>query len=937
MFKKIINFFSWSNLKTLPKRIFRRENFTLKKIGIFILYMIGIVFIVTAILFAWYSRDLPTPGKIKAMTSAQSTKIMDRNGKVLYDIYGEKRRTIIDFKDIPDSIKKATVATEDKDFYKHHGVNFTSIARAVLADITRGAKVQGASTITQQYVKNALLSPEKTFDRKIKELILSIELEFMYKKDEILAMYLNEIPYGSNAYGVEEAAKTYFGKSAKDLTLVESATLAAMAKAPTYYSPYGNHPDKLETRTNYVLNRMVAQKYITEDEAKTTKAEKVTYVPYKDNITAPHFVMYVKEKLVDLYGEKMVEEGGLKVTTTLDLDKQQMAEDVVDWGDAKNQKYGSPNASLVSIDPKTGQILVMVGSHDFFDKENDGQVNVADTEQQPGSSFKPIIFAAGFKEKYNPGYVLWDVTTDFGNYTPHNYNGNTYGPVTIRTALANSLNIPAVKMLALVGMDKALETAHEMGITTLNDPKKYGLSLVLGGGEVKLIDLTTAFGVFADSGILHETTAFLKIEDSGGKTLLEYNQNKGKKDVLDNQVAYEISSILSDNPARNMMFGALQANLSFGNRPVAVKTGTTQENRDAWTMGYTPSVVTGVWVGNNDNTPMTGGADGSVVAAPIWHKYMDNVLKDTPVEQFERPAGIQDVSVDKLSNKKPTENSPEIIRDIFASWQVPTQFDDIHIKAKVCMICDGEKLASDLCPADQTEERTYTNLHSEEPDNPSWENPVLAFAENHGIFVSDPPKESCDLDSKMPSLTITSPTNGQTVSGNIAISADAKSSFGVKKVEFFIDGVSVGEDDSSPYSINYNATYLSSTSHQLSAIVIDNKGLKFKDTISINVIKDTTPPGPVSAVSIIPQLASITFSWKNPADSDFTKVRIYISTVSGALGTKHTSDVVGSPNSTSNYTINGLVSGTHYYFTLRPVDTNDNENTSTTQYSGTPL
>jgi len=928
----------WVKIKELPKNIFKKENFTAKKIGLYFIYFIGAFVLITGVLFAYYSKDLPTPGKIKKMRPVESTKIMDRNGKVLYDVHGEQRRTVIDFKDMPESIKEATISAEDKDFYKHFGFSFKGILRSLYYDLTgKKGYISGGSTITQQYVKNSLLTSQKSLDRKIKELILSIELEIMFSKDQILAMYLNEIPYGSNAYGIEEASKSYFGKSAKDLTLAESATLASLPKAPTYYSPYGTHPDKLKERKDYVLERMSALSYITEEESKKAKEEKLNFVPFKENITSPHFVMYVKEKLIEKYGEQAVLEGGLKVTTTLDLDKQKIAEDVVNWGYDRNSRYGKPNAALVSIDPKTGQILVMVGSHDFYDKDNDGQVNVADTEQQPGSSFKPIVYAAGFKGKYNPGYVLWDVTTDFGNYTPHNYNGSNYGPVTIRTALANSLNIPAVKMLYLVGLDKALETAHEMGITTLNNPKQYGLSLVLGGGDVKLVDMATAFGVFADKGTLHETTPFLKIEDNNGKVLYEHKDNKAKKEVLDPQVAYEISNILSDNQARNMIFGSLQQNLSFGDRPVAVKTGTTQENRDGWTMGYTPSVVTGVWVGHNDNTPMTGGADGSVVAAPIWHKYMEEMFKNSPVEQFERPEGIQEITVDKFSNKKPTENSPETIKDIFSSWQAPTEFDDIHVKVKVCMVCDGEKLATDQCPGDQIEERTYTDIHSEVPDNPNWENPVRGWAESHGIYVSKPPKESCNLEGKQPSISISEPANNATVSGNFTIAATPNSTYGVKYVEFYIDNISVGSDSASPYSINYNASSLSSGIHEISAVVVDNKSLKAKQSISVNVVKDTTAPGPVTNVNIVSQVGALILSWKNPADIDLSRVRIYISTIPGPLGTKHPNEVPANPNASTTYTINGLTTGIHYYMTIRPVDSSDNENQSTTQYNGTPL
>lgn len=939
MIKKVINFFTIKNLKTLPKKIFRRENFTPKKIVKYLLYLFGAFILLLAILFIVFAKDLPTPGQVKNSHPIESTKIADRNGKALYNVSGDQRRTVIDFKDIPESVKKATISAEDKNFYKESlGFSVTGILRSVYYDITgKKGYIAGGSTITQQYVKNALLSPQKTFTRKVKELILTIEVEMMFSKDQILGMYLNEIPYGSNAYGVEEAAKTYFGKSAKDINLSEAATLASLPKAPSYYSPYGSHPDKLTIRKDYVLDRMADLKYISKDDASKAKKEKLTYVPYKENITAPHFVMYVKDKLVDMFGEQMVEEGGLKVTTTLDLDKQKKAEEAVDWGYQRNVKYGTPNAALVSIDPKTGQIIAMVGSHDYFDTSHDGQVNVTDSERQPGSSFKPIVYATAFKGKYNPAFTLWDVTTDFGNYTPHNYNGNNYGPVTIRTALSNSLNVPAVRMLYLVGINKALETAHDLGITTLNNPDRYGLSLVLGGGEVKPIDLTTAYGVFADNGTLHETTSLLKVEDQTGKVLYEFNENKGKKDVLDPQVAFEISNILSDNGARSMIFGSLQSYLSFGDRPVAVKTGTTQEFHDAWTVGYTPSVVTGVWVGNNDNTKMRNGADGSVAAAPIWHRYMDSILQGTDSEQFQQPDGIKTVSVDKLSNKLPNENSPEKVTDIFASWQVPTEYDDIHVTAKICKICEGEKLASDLCPQDQTENRTYTNLHSEVPEKSNWEGPVLAWAQNNGIYTSKPPTEACNLDDSLPTISVTSPTNNQKVSGNFDIAADSNSVFGINHVEFFIDNVSIGSDNSSPFSMSYSASNLSNGNHEITAITTDNRSLTAKSTINISVEVDKTSPGNVNNVALTPQSQSISLSWKNPSDSDLSKVRIYISTTSGNLGSKYANEIPVVANANTTYSISSLTAGIRYYFTIRPVDTSGNENTSPVQYSAIPL
>ncbi|MCD6399285.1 PBP1A family penicillin-binding protein, partial [candidate division WOR-3 bacterium] len=898
-----------------------------------------IVFMFIAILFIWYAKDLPTPNNIKNWHPIESTHIYDRDGNLLYDVSGDIRRTVIDFEDMPESIKQATISAEDKDFYKHHGISYTGIARALLDNITgKHSYTSGGSTITQQFVKNALLSPKKTYTRKLKEVILTIEIELMYSKDEILAMYLNQIPYGSNAYGIQAASEIYFNKNAKDLTLAESAVIASLPKAPTYYSPYGQHPDKLEERKDYIIGRMAKLGYITEKQADQAKAEKLNYQIRKENITAPHFVFYVKEKLIEEYGEQMVNEGGLRVTTTLDPNKQKMAEESIANGMAKVKRYGGSNAALVSIDPKTGQVLSMVGSYDFFDTENDGQVNVAISDRQPGSSFKPIAYAAAFQGKYNPGYTLFDLTTDFGGgYIPNNYDGVKHGPVSMRYALANSLNIPAVKTLALAGIDKTIDLAHDMGISTLNDPDRYGLALVLGGGEVKLADLTTAYGVFANNGILHNTTPLLKVENRDGKILYEFNENKGKKDVLDPQIAYEISNILSDKKARSYTFGNISA-LNVGNRNnVAAKTGTTQEYRDAWTIGYTTTVVTGVWVGNNDNTTMRSGAAGAVVAAPIWNSYMSKVLANTPDEEFTRPEEIQDITVEKFSNKLPNSQSAETVTDIFATWQAPNEKDDANIKVTICTLCEGEKLATDECPEQYRKERTYTNIHSAMPDNPNWENPVRAWLNSHGYYSSTPPTETCEAGKERPSITITNPTQDQSVSGSFDCIAQASSYFGVKSVQFYIDNSLVGTDASEPYSISYNSNDLSLGPHTLKVKVIDNKDLTAENTVTFISNGDQTPPGNVTSVGLTPDYGSITIKWKNPSDSDLSVVRLYISTTATKIGNLYPTEISVNPNSISQYTINSLVSGTKYYFTLHPVDTSGNENQSVTQYGSTPL
>lgn len=924
------NFFKFKD------RFSSRKKFNWKKFRFWSLRVLLGLGVLIILLFAWYAKDLPTPGKIKHRQAAASTQLFDRNGKPIYAVHGDIKRTLVDSKDIPDSIKQATITAEDRNFYKHIGVQPTAILRAFYYNISgKRAYISGGSTITQQFVKNALLDPKKTMTRKIKELILSLEIEIMFDKDEILTMYLNEIPYGSNAYGVEAASKTFYNKPAKDMNLAESATLAALPQRPTYYSPYGTHPDKRLARVDYILDSMVSQKYISQEEADKAKeeAKNIKFAEPREYIVAPHFAMYVKEQLVEKYGEQMVEEGGLKVTTTLDLDKQVKAEEAVEAG-ANNRFDGinASNAALVSVDPKTGQVLAMVGSVDYFNNDIQGQVNVADSLRQPGSSFKPIVYATAFKDKYNPASTLWDVTTDFGNYTPKNYDGSTHGPVSMRTALAGSLNIPAVKTLYLAGIDNSLKTAHDMGITSLNDKDRYGLSLVLGGGEVKLVDLTTAYGVFANNGSLDPTTTILKVENSSGKVLDEYKEGQGKKEVLDPQVAYEISSILSDNGARAYVFGS-NSPLNFGDRPVAVKTGTTSEYRDAWTVGYTPSVVTGVWVGNNDNTPMSAGAAGAMAAAPIWHQYMESVIGETDVEQFNRPDSIKDVTVDKLSNKLPTSHSPETVTDLFASWQAPKDYDDIHITVRLDKF--SENKATDECPEEFTEARTYTKLHSEVPDNPSWENPVRAAAAAYGIYISYPPEEtSCVGLSGKPTAKITSPSNNSSVTSSFNITATATSPAGISKVDFSVDGVHFATDTSTPYRAV--SPGLSMGKHILSITATNDTGLSATDKITVSVTKDTSSPGPVTIKTVNPEIQSATITWVNPSNSDLDKVRIYISTTKGQIGSlDKTVDTTAS--STQSTTVNGLTSGKKYWFTLKTVDSSGNESSDSTQYSTVPL
>lgn len=879
-----------------------------RKIWRVILYGLGAFLLFIVLLFAWYAKDLPTPEKLAARRATESTKIFDKEGNLLYST-GEKRRTVINDSDMPKSIRQATVAIEDKDFYKHHGLDFSGIIRAVLIDITRGKRSQGGSTITQQFVKNALLSPKKSFTRKIKEAILSIELEQTKSKDEILTLYLNEIPYGSNVYGIEEASKYYLNKSAKDLTLSEAATLAALPQRPTYYSPFGSHTDSLFARKNAVLDSMVEMSYITQAEADKAKTEAPTkeqsnFAKRQDNIKAPHFVLFVRERLVDLYGEQMVNEGGLQVTTSLDSNLQQIAEEAIVSGSKKLDSYNASNAALVSTDPKTGQILAMVGSKDYFDLEHDGNVNVTVANRQPGSSFKPFAYATAFKKQYNPAYTLFDLKTDFGGgYSPDDYDGRTRGPVSARYALANSLNIPAVKILSLAGIENTINTARDLGITTLTDPKRYGLALVLGGGEVKPLEMAGGYATFANGGKFATLTPFLKIQDSSGKTLYEYKEGKNVKEVLDPQIAYEIVDILSDNGVRKDIFGD---SLVVPNYRVAVKTGTTQEFRDAWTCGATPNISTVVWVGNNDNTKMRSGADGSVVAAPIFRNYMSNALKKISAsEDFQKPSGIQEATVEKFSNKLPTQYSQQLVKDIFASWQVPTEKDNVNIVVKVNRL-NGD-LATDSTPPELIEERVYRDIHSERPDYPNWEDPVRSWAAANGYVGKPPSGKDNSYDGKGPSISITSPSNGANFAAgqSINLSANASAGMGVKEVRYSIDGRNATGSGGS-YSASIDTTGMSPGDHQLTATVYDNNDVTANASITITINASSHTQSNISTSGISANSATVSF---NTSIATTAQVRY------GTDPSNMSSSKNDSFNSTSHsIQLTGLSALTMYYF-----------------------
>lgn len=618
-------------------------------------------------------KDLPSPTRLGRYDVPISTKIYDRNGKLLFDIFADQNRTPVPLSEMPKYLQEGTISIEDKDFYKHQGVNLVGgLLRALVADLTH-QQLQGGSTITQQLVKSELLTNERTVTRKIKEIILAVWVEVLYPKDKILELYLNQVPYGGTAWGVESASERYFGKKVEQLTLAEAALLAGLPQAPTLYSPFGAHPELAKTRQLEVLKRMVEDRYISQAQADDAAQQPLDYKP-ETGIKAPHFVMYVKEQLVDTYGEAMVERGGLKVITTLDLDLQEYAQATVSAEVEDLKNYRVSNGAALITKPATGEILAMVGSVDYFASPS-GNFNVTTALRQPGSSIKPINYAIGLeKHIVTPATMFIDEPTCFGiagqpAYCPVNYDGKFHGPVQLRMALGNSFNIPAVKILYLNTVRDMVASASAFGLTTLKDPSQYGLSLTLGGGEIHMTDMATAFSVFANGGVRHDLVSILKVTDKNGKVLQEYKDANLGRDipsqlliqgprVVSPETAFLISHILLDNNARSAEFGT-NSELYIPNRAVSVKTGTTNDLRDNWTIGFTPLVLVATWVGNNDNTPMNPYlVSGITGAAPIWHKLMVRALQGQPDIWPKQPDGIVGAQICSITGLLPPNPDP---------------------------------------------------------------------------------------------------------------------------------------------------------------------------------------------------------------------------------------------------------------------------------------
>lgn len=650
--------------------------------------IVGIV--VFVILFIWYGRDLPTPGKLINNSLAQSTRIYDRNGILLYSVYQNENRVYVQLKDIPKNLQNATIAVEDRTFYQNSGFSVRGYLRAFLGIITLKG-ISGGSTLTQQLVKNVLLADtSQTLQRKIKELILAIQVDKRYSKDQILEMYLNDVGYGGANVGVEAASESYFGKHVKDLDLGQSAFLAGLPQGPSIYSPFSGHTYYL-ARTQEVLDAMRDNGFITQsqDSAAYSEIKNTQFSDTDRSIKAPHWVMLVKQQLASQFGEQAVENGGLQVTTTLDYTIQSQAEKIVKTEIGGLKEYHVANGAAVVMDPKTGQILSMVGNTDYFDTSIDGNYNDAIANRQPGSSLKPVMYATAFEKGYTPATEVMDVQTDFPTgdptnptYSPVNYDGKFHGPIQLRFALGNSMNIPAVKMLARVGIKDVMTNAFNMGIhnwePTAENMQNVGLSLVLGGRETTLLDETTAYSVFANQGVKHDPVYLLKVTDSKGNVLYQDHPQPGVK-VMPPEITFLISHVLLDNNARTMEFGP-NSYLVVPGKTVSVKTGTTDSKKDNWTIGYTPSYVVGVWVGNNDDTPMNQAiASGETGASPIWEKIMSAVLKGKPDEQPQKPDNVIPVTIDATFGGLPEDGMPTRV-EYFIKGTEPTTQSPVYQK-----------------------------------------------------------------------------------------------------------------------------------------------------------------------------------------------------------------------------------------------------------------
>jgi len=843
----------------IPRRLRFQSQYDKEKLfAKFLFFLTGAVligFIFLFVLFAWYAKDLPSPSKLSQQTG-YSTVFFDRDGKVLYDMYKDKNRVPVTIEDIPDYLKKATISIEDKNFYSHKGFSQTGMIRAIL-NMFLGRGLQSGSTITQQLIKNVLLTNRQTITRKVQEIILAFEVERRYKKDEILLMYLNEAPYGGSNWGVGTAAKAYFGKSVKDLNLVESAILSGLPQSPSYYSPFIGKNDAWKARAKSVLRRMREDGYITrEQESSASKKVEITkFNAPKILIEAPHFVFYVKDKIEKEYGSKIIDQG-VKIKTTLSLEVQQTAEKIVKEEIGKLKGFNATNAAVIVLDSKTGEILGMVGSYDFND-EKFGKFNAALGLRQPGSAMKPFTYGLAFEKGYTPSTVLMDVKTTFPNqgtedYTPVNYDSKFRGPVQLRFALGNSINLPAVKLLAILGLRDFLTKLNDLGLNTFTpnseNLKRFGLSLTLGGGETTLLDLTSAYSVLAFGGLKHDINSVNDISDFKGKNIFKKVRTQEKR-IFSPEISFLLSHILSDNNARIEEFGP-NSYLNIPGKTVSVKTGTTDDKRDNWAIGYTKSITVGVWVGNNDNSKMNPKiSSGATGASPIWYRIMGELLKKYDDGIMDKPDKVKAITIDGYLGGLPKDGYPTRA-EYYVDGTEPKDISPFYKKIKISK--SNGKLANDVeIKSGAFEEKDFIVITESDPVSTDgknrWQEAINAWAAEQGDNKFKPPTETSDASSDSVIVSIKNPEDHSTISnGSLNIKAKITTFDKIKNIKIKLNGETRFEWNEDKRDIDETIQITKDDVYELQIIATNEKDKQGESTIKFGVNKpwDSVTPTP---------------------------------------------------------------------------------------------
>ncbi|MBI2051737.1 penicillin-binding protein [Candidatus Roizmanbacteria bacterium] len=834
-------------------RLYSRQRLMHKTLIAFI----GVIvfgFITTFIVFAWYAKDLPSPGKL-SQTTKSSTVFFDRDGKILFELYKDKNRVPVRFDEVSERMRQATIAIEDKNFYKHKGISQAGIIRAIFSIIFRG-NLQGGSTITQQLIKNVLLGQQRTLPRKIKEVILAVVVERRYTKDEILEMYLNEAPYGGSYWGIGSASRGYFDKSPKDLTIVESAVLAGFPQSPSKYSPFIGKKDAWRSRAKDVLRRMREDRYITRQEEKEAikQLQTMKFTTPKLSINAPHFVFYVRDLIEKEFGPKILDQG-IRVKTTLSLDVQKNAEEIVKKEIKSLKGYRVGNGAAVVLDSKTGEILAMVGAYDFND-EKYGNFNAALGLRQPGSAIKPVTYAVAFEKGYTPATVVVDLRTVFPDqggkeYIPVNYDGKYRGPIQLRFGLGNSINLVAVKLLAMVGLRDFMQKADDMGLKTLGPTKanldRFGLAITLGGGETTLLDLTNAYAVFARGGIYKDVQSIVEIKDFRGKTLFKRKKTSERR-VVSPEASFLVSHVLSDNVARTEIFGP-RSYLNIPGKTVAVKTGTTNDKRDNWTLGYTNDVAVGVWVGNNDNSPMNPQiASGITGASPIWYNIMVTLLRKYKDGITAKPDGVEAVTIDSFLGGLPKDGG-STRSEYFKKGTTPKDVSPFYKKVKISKA--NGKLANDVeIRRGEYEEKECILITENDPVSNDgknrWQEAINEWAKQQADDKYKCPQETSDASSDSVAVSIKSPEDKSTVSANnVEIKAKLTSLDKIKNVKIYVNGSEVKNIDGNRDEINETLN-LSDGAYELKVVAKNEKDKSGESTIRFGVNKpwdfqQTTP------------------------------------------------------------------------------------------------